>query len=67
LSCYQTDDGIRIVNKRIAQRPCRNKEKKDRYKKRIRKSIKDTNIMQRSILQVQTDNKRRRERRKKMN
>jgi len=35
LSCYQTDDGIRIVDKRIAQRPCRDKEEKDRYKKTI--------------------------------
>ena len=42
MSFYQTDDGIRIVDKRIAQRPCRNKEKKDRDKKRIWKSIKDT-------------------------
>ena len=39
MSCYQTDDGIRIVDKRIAQRPCRDKEKKDRDKKRIWKSV----------------------------
>ena len=39
MSCFQTDDGIRIVDKRIAQRPCRDKEKKDRYKKTIWKSI----------------------------
>ena len=37
-----TDDAIRIVDKRIAKRPCRDKEKKDRDKKRIWKSIKDT-------------------------